>query len=42
MDEYVSFVAASLRDRDPADIARQKELEERILSRFRIPDTPGD
>jgi hypothetical protein len=41
MSEYVDFVEASLRDCDPARVARQKDLEERIRTPFRIgEDTP--
>lgn len=36
MDEYAEFVEASLRNRDPALVARQKELEERILVPFSL------
>ncbi len=36
MDEYAGFVAASLRDGDPARAARQKELEKRIRTPFRM------
>ena len=36
MDDYADFVEASLRDCDPARVARQKELEERILTPFRM------
>ena len=36
MDEYADFVEASLRDCDSAHVARQKELEERILVPFRM------
>ena len=43
MDEYVDFVEASLRDCDPARVARQKDLEERIRTPFRIgEDTPNE
>jgi hypothetical protein len=41
MDEYADFVEASLRDCDPAHAARQKDLEKRIRTPFRIgEDTP--
>ena len=36
MDEYVDFVEASLRDCDPVRAARQKDLEKRIRTPFRI------
>lgn len=36
MDAYADFVEASLREADPARVARQKELEERIRTPFRI------
>lgn len=38
MDEYADFVEASLRESDPARVARQKELEERIRTPFRMVD----
>ena len=38
MDEYADFVEASLRESNPARVARQKELEERIRTPFRIVD----
>ena len=38
MDEYANFVEASLRASNPARAARQKELEERIMTPFRIVD----
>ena len=38
MDEYAAFVEASLRESTPAHVARQKELEERIRTPFRIID----
>lgn len=41
MDEYADFVEASLRDCDPALAVRQKEIEERIQTPFRmVEDTP--
>lgn len=41
MDEYADFVEASLRDCDRAFAIRQKEMEERIRTPFRMaPDTP--
>jgi hypothetical protein len=41
MDEYADFVEASLRESDPARVARQKALEERIRVPFRLAsDTP--
>ena len=36
MDEYADFVEASLRDAKPVHVARQKELEKRIKSPFRM------
>ena len=36
MDEYADFVEASLRDCDPALAVRQKEMEERIQTPFRM------
>ena len=36
MDEYADFVEASLRKSDPARVIRQKELEERIRTPFRM------
>ena len=36
MDEYADYVEASLGERDPRDVARQKALEERIRSRFKF------
>ena len=41
MDEYADFVEASLRESNPAHAARQKELEERIRTPFRIVDGKG-
>jgi len=41
MDEYADFVEASLRESNPARVARQKELEERIRTPFRIADGKG-
>ena len=42
MDQYADFVEAFLRDADPARAARQKELEKRIRTPFRMgSDTPG-
>jgi hypothetical protein len=42
MDEYADFVEASLREANPARAARQKELEERIRTPFRMAgDTPS-
>ena len=38
MDEYADFVEVSLREANPARVARQKELEERIRTPFRIVD----
>lgn len=38
MDEYVDFIEASIRDTEPAAAARQKELEEQITERFRLPE----
>ena len=38
MDEYVEWLCGNWRDMDPARIARQKEIEERVLTPFRIPD----
>ncbi len=41
MDQYADFVEAFLRDCAPARAARQKELEERIRTPFRmVDDTP--
>jgi len=37
MDEYASFIAASLADCDIRRVYRQKELEERIRVSFCIP-----
>ncbi len=34
MDEYAEFVEASLRECDPARVARQKKLEKNIRARF--------
>ena len=39
MDEYADFVAASVRECNPAHAARQKEIEERIVARFSLSDT---
>jgi len=36
MDEYAEFVEASLRECDPSRAARQKKLEKRIRTPFRI------
>lgn len=36
MDEYADFMENALRDVDPARAARQKELEKRIRTPFRI------
>lgn len=42
MDDYADFVEASLRESDPARAARQKALEERIRTPFRMAgDTPA-
>jgi len=41
MDEYADFVEASLRESNPAQVARQKELEERIRTPFRMVDGKG-
>ena len=41
MDEYADFVEAALRESNPARAARQKELEERIRTPFRIVDGKG-
>ena len=38
MDEYADFVSETLRHGDPERIARQKEIEERIVLPFRIPE----
>jgi len=38
MDEYADFVEVSLRESNPARIVRQKELEKRIRTPFRIDD----
>lgn len=38
MDEYADFVEASLRETNPTRAARQKELEERIRTPFRMVD----
>lgn len=35
MDEYADFVEASLRESNPIRAARQKALEERIMTQFR-------
>lgn len=37
MDAYADFVEASLRECDPVMATRQKELEERIRTPFRMP-----
>ena len=42
MDEYADFVEASLRESDPARAARQKELEERIRTPFRMAQDAPD
>lgn len=36
MDDYVTFVAASIRDATPALVVRQKRLEKRIRKPFRL------
>lgn len=36
MDEYSDFIESSLRESNPAAIARQKAIEERILTPFRL------
>ena len=36
MDEYVELVESTLRERDPRLAGRQKELEERVRSRFSL------
>lgn len=36
MDAYADYVVATLRESDPLRVARQKELEERILTPFRM------
>ena len=41
MDEYADFVEASLRESNPAHVARQKELEERIRTPFRMAQNGG-
>ena len=38
MDEYADFVAVSLSESNPARVASQKELEERIRTPFRMLD----
>lgn len=38
MDEYVEWLCENWRHMDPASIARQKAIEERVLTPFRIPD----
>lgn len=38
MDEYADFVAVSLSESNPARVASQKELEERIRAPFRMLD----
>ncbi len=38
MDEYVDFIEASIRTTDPILAARQKDLEEQITERFRLPE----
>lgn len=43
MDEYATFVEASIRQSNPFLAARQKQIEKRIRSPFRIdaiPHTP--
>ncbi|MFZ4395943.1 MAG: hypothetical protein ACOYOU_10000 [Kiritimatiellia bacterium] len=37
MDEYVDFVSESLRHVSTANLAQQKQIEERIVRPFRIP-----
>jgi len=39
MDEYSDFIESSLQESNPASIARQKAIEERILTPFRLPDS---
>ena len=41
MDEYVELVESTLRERDPRLAGRQKELEERVRSRFSLAEA-GD
>jgi hypothetical protein len=38
MDEYVAFLSESMSHADPAKVAKQKALEERITVPFRIRD----
>lgn len=38
MDEYAEFFEQALRNVDPSLVNRQKELEERIRTRFGTPD----
>jgi hypothetical protein len=38
MDDYADFICASILEVDPASAARQKEIEKRILTPFRIPE----
>jgi hypothetical protein len=43
MEEYVDFIASSLREMDPARIERQKQLEENIEKPFSLSDErPGN
>jgi len=37
MDDYVMFIAESIKDVDPEKARRQKQLEERIERPFRLP-----
>ena len=41
MDDYETFVTASLARTDPAKAARQKAIEERILTPFRLVFPPS-
>ena len=38
MDEYADFVEETVRRGDPEHMTRQKQIEERILRSFRMPD----
>jgi len=42
MDQYADFVEDSLRNCDPVRAARQKEMEERIRTPFRMVDGTTD
>jgi len=42
MDEYAAFVEQLLSQADPEKVARQKALEERITTPFRLHRDPDD